>query len=265
MIKDIDGLLEKITEELKAFTARAVIGLSGGADSTLVACLCVKALGPDKVHGLHMPYNQFDKDTFNTLSRALSYYLKINSDIVEIGDSVDSLLYQFGGLYNISKINQGNMRSRIRMAALYTACKGIEEDTKERTRVIGTGNLSEDFIGYDAKGGDALCDFFPIGSLLKSEVYQLLEYFRDQGYILEEHINRVPSAGLWNGQTDEDELGYTYEEMESYVIHGLINGAHTLYTVYPKDEVAKFVADRHLANKHKHQGPPVIDLRRFCE
>jgi NAD+ synthase len=132
----------------------------------------------------------------------------------------------------------------------------------KRVRVAGTGNLSEDFIGYDTKGGDALADFFPIGDLFKSEVYQWLEYYRERGIIDEQHINRTPSAGLVTDQTDEGDLGYTYDRMEPAIRFCLEH-----YDEMEKlefDAVTAFVWNRHRLHRHKHQAPPVISLRPMC-
>jgi NAD+ synthase len=124
---------------------------------------------------------------------------------------------------------------------------------------MGTGNLSEDFIGYDTKGGDALADIFPIGQLFKSEVYKVLEYFRDNGKITEAMINRVPSAGLWENQTDEAELGCSYDAMEPAVRFILKN--YSTIDESSLSDMQRFVWKRHLANKHKHEAPYVVTLR----
>jgi NAD+ synthase len=151
----------------------------------------------------------------------------------------------------------------MRMVALYTVAHELNSHlTNKRVRVIGTGNLSEDFIGYDTKGGDALCDIFPIGELYKSEVYQLAEYFVEQGDIEPYMIDYTPSAGLWDGQTDEEELGFSYNDMEP-AIRKMRSATGKLECTDPLtlSTVEKFVYDRHLANKHKHEAPPVIELR----
>jgi NAD+ synthase len=165
----------------------------------------------------------------------------------------------------ISVTNAGNARSRARMTVLYGLAHHLGDSLKKRVRVVGTGNLSEDAIGYDTKGGDALADFFPIGNMFKSEVYALLEKFREEGLISEEHIDRVPSAGLWDGQTDEGELGFTYNEMQPIVKEMLSNysedreGLVELVVAkgHPRP-VTEFVITRHFANRHKHLAPKVL-------
>ena len=114
----------------------------------------------------------------------------------------------------------------------------------------------------DTEGGDALADLFPIGDLFKSEVYQLLDYFVKEGMITEDLIDRVPSAGLWEGQTDEQELGYTYNEMEPAIIE-IKKGGEIGQLSHSK--VFHFVEDRHRKNKHKHEAPAVFALREhYC-
>jgi NAD+ synthase len=268
MIKNIRGLLSKVKNHIREQTDIAVVGLSGGADSTLVAILCREALGEYSVHGLHMPYNQLDTDTFNSVSMKLANHLGISSDVIDISSAVDSLSGTFvkKGILT-SKLNHGNIRSRMRMVSLYSMVCCLAERTGKRVRVVGTGNLSEDYIGYQTKFGDSAADFFPIGELVKSEVYQLLDYFRDQGIITEEMIDRVPSAGLWEGQTDEGELGYTYNQMEPFVLNLYNSTVRHRGIVRPIDHnnlVFKFVLKRHEDNKHKHEAQ-VIKLREFCE
>lgn len=262
MIKDVGALLIKVENEIRKQTDIATIGLSGGADSTLVATLCVEALGKENVYGLHMPYNEIDMKSFNSRSQNFAERLGINHERILIRGAVDNMASEFRCIFKCmpSQLNLGNMRSRMRMVALYTYnCSIAERRFDKRCRVVGTGNLSEDYIGYDTKGGDALCDFFPIGSLFKSEVYQLLDYFIANGTLTEDLVDRVPSAGLWDGQTDEGELGHTYNEMEPSILKCL-SGTQDL-----TDPIDKFVFNRHASNKHKHEVPPNIDLSEFRE
>jgi len=272
MIYNYEKVVELICDNLREFTDVAVVGLSGGADSTLVACLCVEALGKENVYGISMPYNDFDKETFNARSTKLANYLKINHfcrPIKNISDAIDEMI-TCPNTDGLTTVNSGNSRSRARMSVLYGFAHSLSTaNTDKRVRVIGTGNLSEDFIGYDTKGGDALADIFPVGDLYKSEIYQLLNYFKDSEKIKEEHIDLIPSAGLEDGQTDEDDLGYTYNRMELSIMYCMnhSNDGEMEYLVKSGhvDEVIKFVWNRHLANKHKHEAPPVIAIRGYID
>lgn len=273
MIKDIQGLLARVKGEIKENVDIAVIGLSGGADSTLVAILCAEALGKENVFGVSMPYDKKDFLEHNRKSSDIAKLLGIHSIVCEIYDIADAAI-KLLGVYckGVTKNTKGNVKSRTRMIVLYGLANELGEKNKDKkVRVIGTGNLSEDFIGYDTKGGDALTDIFPIGTLFKSEVYQLLDYYKDKGVITEDFIARVPTAGLWEGQTDEGELGHSYNSMESsikilrqYPLGHLEAIYKKNYVEEGKRGVAEFVLGRHLVNRHKHEAPQVIDLRDHC-
>lgn len=265
MIKEdkIEEVIKEITDDIKNRTDIATLGMSGGADSTLVAILCTLALGKENVYGYGMPFNQLDADTFNSNSIKIAKKLGINYSEYSISNPVQALQEELTGNREskyMSQLNKGNLRSRMRMVYLYTLNTHMGELLNLRSRVIGTGNKSEDYIGYDTKGGDALADFFPIGRLFKSEVYQLLDYFADKGIITKDMIERTPSAGLWDGQTDEDELGYTYNEMEHSVRFCEANYDNMDNIIL--DEITSFVWDRHKVNKHKHEGPEVTQLNK---
>ena len=266
MIKDCQSLIRYLCDQIGSHVDMAVVGLSGGADSSLTAILCMEALGKENVYGISMPYNQLDLNTFNSLSTRLAEQIGIHHlvrPVSQIADAINNQIY-VSSESELTDLNKGNSRSRARMCVLYGFSRTLDTlHPGKRVRVMGTGNLSEDFIGYDTKGGDALADVFPIGELFKSEVYQLLEYFKDSGIIEEEHINRVPSAGLVENQTDEGDLGYTYNEMEKGVRFCLQH--YSSMNEQSLDPITDFVWQRHLIHKHKHEAPVVIKLRHLCE
>ncbi len=260
-----EAIIEKITDGIKKNTDTAVIGLSGGADSFLVMLLCEIALGKENVYTFSMPYSTTDLETFNNKSRMYAEHIGVHHKTINIAAAADGISTSVSDAVSsdnddtISTLNAGNARSRARMCFLYGVAHHLNETLDNRVRVMGTGNLSEDFIGYDTKGGDALADIFPIGHLFKSEVYALLDHFRDQGKITDEMINRVPSAGLWENQTDEDELGHSYNQMEPAIRFIMKN--YTIIEESTLSDIELFVWRRHITNKHKHEAPPIIVLR----
>ena len=187
----------------------AVIGISGGADSSIVAALCVEALGKDKVFGVLMP----DGDQ-SDISDAIHLveHLGIDYIIVNIHDAVMSIRQEIEPTLN-SWSNQTsiNLPPRIRMSVLYAVSQTIGG------RVANTCNLSEDWIGYSTRYGDSVGDFSPLSNITKTEVKEI-------GKILElpdELVYKVPSDGLC-GKTDEDNLGFTYDVLDKYIRTGEI-------------------------------------------
>ncbi len=273
MIKNPAKVIDHICSEIRNFCDIAVVGLSGGADSSLVAVLSMKALGAQNVYGISMPFNAHDKKTFNAISARLATRIGINHlvrPIRKISNAINEQIF-IKTEQELTALNSGNSRSRTRMCILYGIAHTLSSHfPDQRVRVMGTGNLSEDFIGYDTKGGDALADIFPIGTLFKSEVYALLEYFRDEKVIREEDINRIPSAGLVKDQTDEKDLGYSYNTMEKSIrfLLAALEKNNFNYSAINKsslDEVTLFVWERHLTHKHKHEASPVVKLRHLCD
>ena len=263
MITDTLGLVEKIVTEIRNNVDLAVIGLSGGADSTLVACLCVKALGKDNVYGVHMPFGEYDKNTFNKKSVIFANHIGIKQQTIDIKESFLNLKDQVS--LDIDRMTEGNTRARLRMSSLYMVAGILNTTTNKRVRVMNTCNTSETKIGYESKFGDGAGDLSPIGKFYKSEVYQLLDFFKNEEIITEDMIDRVPSAGLWPSQTDESELGYSYNEMEPFV--RLIDSAlrPTKFLNKKDEEIFNFVLKKYLANEHKMKPMPVIEIREFCD
>ena len=199
---DLEKTKSDIVEFIKSKVSEAnsdgiAIGLSGGIDSTLVAHLACEAVGPDRVFGIVMPSSTTPtEDKIHGIQ--IAQHLGI--DYKEI--AIDSILNEFLSVTQLDNDNLaiGNLKARIRMSTLYYYANF------KNYLVIGTGNKSEILIGYFTKHGDGACDMEPIGDLYKSEVFKLSESLN----ISEEILNKPPRAGLWENQTDEDEIGMSY-------------------------------------------------------
>ena len=194
--QDIVNFIKSKVSEAK--TDGIIVGLSGGIDSTLVAHLACEALGNDKVFGIIMPSTTTPtEDKIHGIEIAQ----KLGIDYKEI--AIDSILNEFLSMTQLeeNKLAIGNLKARIRMSIIYYYANA------NNYLVCGTGNKSELLIGYFTKYGDGACDIEPIGDLYKTEVYKLSQHLDVPKEILE----KPPRAGLWNNQTDEDELGMSYD------------------------------------------------------
>lgn len=187
----------------------AVIGISGGKDSSVVAALCVAALGNDRVIGVLMPQNT-QSDILD--SYKLCDHLGIKNYVVDIGTTVDSLLsiINYRTDFEISKQTEINLPPRIRMAILYA----ISQSTNGR--VANTCNLSEDYIGYSTRYGDSVGDFSPCSNLTSDEVIEIGKYLG----LPDELLFKVPSDGLC-GKTDEENFGFSYKILNKYIRTGV--------------------------------------------
>ena len=183
----------------------AVIGISGGKDSTIVAALCCEALGKDRVFGVLMPNGeQADID----ISKQVVQYLGIDSMTVNIYESVEAIKNSVGG--NLSEQAIINLPPRVRMATLYAVSQTMGG------RVSNNCNRSENYVGYSTIFGDAAGDFSPLSNLTVTEVKEI---GRCLG-LPEKFIEKPPSDGL-TGKTDEDNFGFTYEELDKYILTGV--------------------------------------------
>lgn len=187
----------------------AVVGISGGKDSSIAAALCVEALGKDRVIGVLMPQGeQHDID----MAYLLVNHLGIKHYVVNIKDAVSGILSNLPQELQISDQSKTNIPPRIRMTTLYAvsqSCNG---------RVCNTCNLSEDWVGYSTRYGDSVGDFSPLSHLTVTEVKEI-------GYILglpKELVDKTPIDGLC-GKTDEENLGFTYAELDKYIRTGEID------------------------------------------
>ncbi len=185
----------------------AVIGISGGKDSSVVAALCVEALGADRVIGVLMPCGeQHDID----MAQLLVDHLGIRHYIVNIKDAVEGITNAIP--FTLSDQSRINLPARIRMATLYAVSQS------HNGRVANTCNLSEDWVGYSTRYGDAAGDFSPCSHLVVREVKEI-------GTLLglpDVLVHKVPIDGL-SGKTDEDNLGFTYAELDRYIREGEID------------------------------------------
>lgn len=196
----------------------AVIGISGGKDSTIVAALCVAALGFDRVIGVMMP-NGIQKDIED--SKKVCSSLGIKNYTVNIGPAVDSLKnsveYALGN--KMSEQSNTNLPARIRMATLYATSQS------NNGRVANTCNLSEEYVGYSTKYGDAAGDFSPLANLTVREVLAIGDFLVDYLGIPYSLVHKTPIDGLNTNPdgsyvTDEQNLGFTYDELDDYLLEG---------------------------------------------
>lgn len=184
----------------------AVLGISGGKDSSVAAALCVKALGKENVIGVLMPRGeQFDI----SFSYEICRFLGIKHYTVNIGECADALTKEIEKSVSFTEAAKINLPPRLRMSTVYAVsqCFG--------GRVVNTCNASEDYVGYSTRYGDSVGDFSPMSCFTVSEVKQMGHYLG----IPEKFIEKPPIDGL-SGSTDEEKLGFTYAELDAYIREG---------------------------------------------
>jgi NAD+ synthase len=216
--------------------AKAVIGISGGKDSSVCAALCREALGSDRVYGVLMPeFTQKDIDASFELVR----FLDLPHRVVNIGSTVAEVVTSLGGEETLTKQARFNIAPRVRMTVLYAVAASIGG------RVANTGNYSEGYIGYSTKFGDAAGDFGALARLTATEVVAL-------GHALnlpKNLVEKTPADGL-TGKTDEDNFGFSYKVLDAYIRTGICG-----------DQAVKEKIDRmHKANLHKSLAMPVYTM-----
>lgn len=193
----------------QAKVAGVILGLSGGIDSSLVAILACEAIGPERVQGIMLPVDT-QNDAENIADAVdLAEALQMKHELFELKEAIAA--------YNSLSLNRvalGNLTARLRMATWYARAN------HENLLVIGTGNKTEIMIGYFTKYGDGGTDILPIGDLYKENVRSLSRYMG----VPKKIIDKVPSAGLWKGQTDEREIGVSYAELDSILYLKLERG-----------------------------------------
>lgn len=231
----------KIVEWIREFfrkngpDCKAVVGISGGKDSSVVAALCVEALGAERVVGVLMPCGE---QTDIDMARKLVDHLGIQSYEINIANAVNGILNEMTGLI-VSEQTKINLLPRIRMAALYAVSQSVNG------RVANTCNLSEDWVGYATRYGDSVGDFSPLSRLTVTEVKEI-------GRLLglpKELVDKVPIDGL-SGKTDEDNLGFTYDTLDCYIREG----------VCPDEKLRERIDDLHRKNAFKLELMPCFEL-----
>lgn len=210
----------------------AVVGISGGKDSSVVAALCVEALGKDRVIGVLMPQGEQSDIEY---SKMLVDFLDITRITCNIEGTVNEVLESFEGVVSPTPQTTTNLPARIRMATLYAISQSVNG------RVANTCNLSEDWVGYATKYGDAAGDFSPLSQLTVTEVKAI---GRELG-LPSELVDKTPTDGLC-GKTDEDNLGFTYAELDAYIRDG----------IEPNEEVKAKIDSMHEKNLFKLQPMP---------
>jgi NAD+ synthase len=256
-----DRLVEWIAERVRASgTEGAVFGLSGGVDSAVVCGLCARALGPARCLGVILPIESAADDA--RLARAAAQAFGVPAVEVALGAPFEALLAALeaasaaaeaqgisgheaaavagdprGGRPDLARMN---LKPRLRMTSLYYFANTLNR------LVVGTGNAAEFAVGYFTKYGDGGADVFPLGDLVKAEVWSLARLLG----VPDEIVQRTPSAGLAPGQTDEGELGLGYDDLDAYLLSGTTGDATTDARIRALEQ----------ASRHKVASPPVARL-----
>jgi NAD+ synthase len=227
-----------IKEEVrKAGKSGVVLGLSGGLDSTITAFLCKKALGEKNVLGMIMPCHS-NKKVLEDAKLSVEF-LKIPNQCLDLTPAYDMFL---SILPEGDRTSLSNLKARLRMVALYYFAN------KLNYLVAGTGNKSECSVGYFTKYGDGAVDFMPVADIYKTELVKLAEYINAPRKI----IDKPPSADLWEGQTDEKEMGITYKELDNALKNLLENKKHA-------STAQEKLVERMIKNAtHKTASPPIF-------
>lgn len=225
----IDRFLQE--EIRKTNLDRLVLGLSGGVDSALACALAVKALGPEQILAVKMPYRtsspRSERDADEVIAK-----LGISSERVDITPMVDGY---FADLEGTPSLRRGNYMARVRMACLF------DISAREKALVLGTSNKTELLLGYGTWYGDMASSLNPIGDLYKTQVWQLARHL----HLPDPVVSKAPSADLWPDQTDEGELGLTYADADA-ILCLLVDERHTVEEVasmgHPLERVQKVLA-----------------------
>lgn len=236
--KELEKRVAFIRKALQDAHAKGIVyGNSGGKDSALVGILCKKAC--DNVLGIMLPCQSkrnFEEDMED--GKAVAKQFGIETTAVDLTAVKEEMTKALSGLTELSPMASANIAPRLRMTALYAVAQ------TRNSLVAGTGNASERYMGYFTKWGDGACDFNPIADLTVTEIFEFLRFLNAPASIIE----KAPSAGLFEGQTDEKEMGVTYREIDLFMEQG--TGSQT--------SVEKIKA-AHAASEHKRVMPKLFE------
>ena len=242
-MRDYKAEFENRVEFIKSVLADSgakgiVYGNSGGKDSALVGILCKAAC--ENTVGIIMPCStkrNYDEDAVDAKEVAQQY--SIETRTVDLTPVKEAEINALAGITELNNSALSNMAPRIRMLTLYAIA------ASENRLVAGTGNRSEAYVGYFTKWGDGAHDFNPIADLTVTEIYEFLRYLHAPEFV----IKKAPSAALFDGQTDESEMGITYSELDAYIAGNAVD----------KDK-AKIIDRLHVVSEHKRKG-----IQTYCK
>lgn len=247
MKEEIENCIDWIRDLVEKANCNGVlVGLSGGIDSAVVANLLVRAF-PENSLGVILPVDSSNEDAEHAKKVAVG--CKIRSIEIDLSEEKKSILdkttealdFFHTPVHRNRRLSDGNLRARLRMSTLYAIANEMNY------LVVGTDNKAELYTGYFTKYGDGGVDILPLASLLKKEVYQWGKYLG----VPEEIVRKNPSAGLWEGQSDEEEMGITYEKIDRYLIGKNI----------PEND--KVLLEKlHRNTEHKRKMPPIFELKK---
>ena len=236
------------TEITRVGFKRALVGLSGGVDSALSCVLAAEALGAENVLAVRMPYKTSSPDSLDHAQLVIDQ-LGVQSITIPITEMADGIIHQFS---DMDRVRMGNVMARMRMIVLY------DQSSVFNGLVVGTSNKTEILLGYSTLYGDSACALNPLGDLYKTQLRQLAKAMNVPQVIIE----KVPTADLWAGQTDEGELGFTYTEVDK-LLYLLVDERYTpaecLETGFAQQFVDTVVARIHRYH-FKRIMPPVAKL-----
>lgn len=234
LVDEIQSWIQDLVKS--AIAENIVVGMSGGIDSSVTTALCVRAIGKEKVFGFSLPCESNPEDIED--AQFFASKLNVNFKVIEITSIYETFLSEMRNYVKPNQQSVANLKARLRMASLYFFGQSLG-----KSLVAGTGNRAELAIGYFTKYGDGGVDFEPIGMLYKNEVRKIAKLLD----IPDRIINKPPSPGLWPGQTDEGEIGLSYDKIDEILYRMDYN--------LPLDDLNSFEIEkvRNLMRKAEHK------------